>query len=101
MAKIDESKLYKIIVDEQAGVDGMSDVVVGVNGNIYQIARGHEVVVKGSVVQALQDAIYTKYKYDGKGNTVEYQVPRFPVRVLGEAQPKDKVVNRKKIKQED
>jgi len=98
--KVDPKKLYKIVIDEQVGVDGMADVVVGINGKLYQIARNHEVVLEGDVVQALLDAVYTKYKYDGKGNTVEYEVPRFPVRVLGEAKPQEKNINKRKIVRE-
>jgi len=98
--KIDPTKLYKIIIDEQGGVDGNTDVFVGVNGKQYQIVRNQEVVVEGFVVNALEEAIYTKYKYDGKGNTVSYKVKRFPVRVLGEATKGDKVVNKRKINTE-
>jgi len=85
------------VIDEQVGIEGNDDVFVGINGNTYLIARGHEVVAPESVVNALEQAIYTKYKYNEKGEPTEYKVPRFAVRRVREATSKDKVKNRAKV----
>lgn len=85
------------IIDEQVGVEGNDDVFVAINGKAYLIARGHEVVAPESVVNALEQAIYTKYKYNDKGEPKEYKVPRFSVRRIREATSKDKIKNRAKV----
>ena len=90
-------KNYVIVIDEQMGAEGNDDVFIGVNGKTYLIARGKEVVVPDYIVDALEKAIYTKYKYDGEGNVKEYKVPRFPVRRIREATAKDKIKNKAKV----
>jgi hypothetical protein len=94
---IDHKKDYVIVVDEQMGVEGNDDVFVGVNGHTYLIARGKEVVVPGYVADAIEKAIFTKYKYDDNGNVKEYKVPRYPVRRIREATARDKTKNKVKV----
>ena len=97
MAEAEKSavkKDYVIVVDEQMGSEGNDDVFIGINGKAYLIARGKEVVVPECIVDALEKAIYTKYKYDNMGNVKEYKVPRFPVRRVREATARDKVKNK-------
>jgi len=95
--EIDPKKDYLIVIDEQVGVDGTDTVFVSVNGHAYQIARGYEVVVPGTVVKVLEDAVYTKYKYQEDGSIKEYKVPRINFRILREATAKDKAKNKIKI----
>lgn len=99
VVKKEPSKEKDIVftIDEQMGIEGNDDVFVGVNGKTYLIARGHEVVAPESVVVALEQAIYTKYKYNDKGEPTEYKIPRFSVRRIREATSKDKIKNRAKV----
>lgn len=60
-AKKKEEPRVRIIVHEQEGIGGTDDVVVGVNGNVTRIKRGHEVLVKQSVVDVLEDAVITTF----------------------------------------
>lgn len=90
-------KYIVFTIDEQVGIEGNDDVFVSINGKAYLIARGHEVVAPESVVKVLEESIYTKYKYNDKGEPTEYKVPRFAVRRIREATSKDKIKNKAKI----
>ena len=72
----------KVVNREDADHD--SEVIVGLNGTMYQIVEGEEVIVPRGVVEILKNTVQTKYKKakNGKG-TVSYQKERFSVFELG------------------
>jgi hypothetical protein len=53
-----KQKKYRLMVNEQEGELGY--LVVGVNGKVYQITRGVEVVVPEEVIGVLKNAITDK-----------------------------------------
>jgi|GEM_PF-3727395 len=79
-----KEKLFKIIIDEQAGPDAHEDVFVGVNGKHYLIKRGHEVVVPEGVVNVLRESITAKIIKHEDGTEEIKHIPRIAFRVLGE-----------------
>jgi hypothetical protein len=79
-------KKYRVIVNNQDGVDASPFITVQVNGKTWQIKRDHEVVVPEEVLHVLNNAVYTKYESSGAGGLQEPRdVNRFPVTILGEA----------------
>ena len=84
-----KSKNYRLIVQNQEGVDNTPYIVVGVNGKVWQIPRDTEVTVPESVVNTLREAVMTLLEQQrdeqGRNIVVERKAPRFPFHVLGEA----------------
>ena len=80
-------KRYRIIVNNQDGVDASPFITVQVNGRTWQIKRDHEVTVPEEVLGVLRNAVYTKYEPSAiQGGLQEPKdVNRFPVTILGEA----------------
>lgn len=78
-------KKVRIVIDEQDNWDKNNDVFVSVNGNAYLVKRGKEVAVPESVVNVLKEAVIIQLEKDRDGNEVERTIPRFALRILGEA----------------
>lgn len=87
--KVDKPKKYRLIVQNQEGVDNTPYIVVGVNGKVWQIPRDTEVTVPEEVINTLREAVMTLLEQQrdeqGRNIVVERKAPRFPFHVLGEA----------------
>ena len=65
-------------------------VKVMVNGKAYIYQRGVEVKVPRSVLEVIDNAVETRYRTEhdpddpSQVRIVEYSVPRFPYRIVGE-----------------
>jgi len=78
-------KKYRIMINEQDGE--LNYLPVGVNGKVYQIMRGVEVVVPEEVVDVLRNAITDKVirepQQDGTIKREVRKVPYISYQVLG------------------
>lgn len=83
--KADQEKMFKIIINTQDGHEGKDDVKIGVNGKVYQIKRGFEVVIPESVLNVIRESKYTITSRDDNGNEDVRDIPRFSYTYLGEA----------------
>lgn len=76
----------RILVASDKGPGGSDDVIVQVQGVVYQIKRGQEVEVPAFVVEALRNAVEEQYeeREDDSGNKymVSRRVPSYPFQVL-------------------
>lgn len=72
-------KKYKITIHNQEGPGGKDDVVVGVNGRVWQIQREQEVVVPEMVYDVLKNAVEKLYYMDARDNLVRATSTRFPI----------------------
>lgn len=64
------------------GEDGDQDVLIGVNGVMYQIKRGEVVEVPEEVVLVLRNAITTVTSPAPAGGVTTREVPRYQFNVL-------------------
>lgn len=80
-------KRHRIIIHEQDGIDGHDDVVIGVQGNVAQIKREHEVELTDEQMHVLDNAVYRRFEpiRDKPGEYVERTVKRFNYTNLGPA----------------
>lgn len=80
-------KRYRLVIEEEE--NALNYVPVGVNGVIYQIMRGIEVVVPKSVLDVLEQARAARptqeRQQDGTMRTYVKNFNRYPYRVLGDA----------------
>jgi hypothetical protein len=80
-----KTKKYRIMINEQDGE--LNYLPVGVNGKVYQIMRGVEVVVPEEVVDVLRNAITDKVirepQQDGTIKREVRKVPYISYQVLG------------------
>lgn len=80
-------KQYRLIIEEEE--NALNYVPVGVNGKVYQIMRGVEVIVPKSVLNVLEQAkasrIIQTRQPDGTMLGSVRAFNRYPYRVLGEA----------------
>jgi len=74
-----EEKIVTVIFDEQDGVES-NDLFIGVNGKQYQVQRGVEVDVPRSLLNVVNEAVYTKLRYDEHGEPFFKDVPRISYR---------------------
>lgn len=75
-----KAKRFKLII--ATNDQDKQPVQVGVNGRMYVIKRGEEVIVPESVINVLRDAV--QHIYDPK-TMKESKVHAYPFQVLGEA----------------
>ena len=77
----------RVIIHEQDGLDGHDDVVIGVNGNVAQIKREHEVELTDEQIHVLDNAVYRRFEpiKEKPGEYVERTVKRFNFSKLGPA----------------
>ncbi len=68
-----------ILIHQGEGTAGREDVVVGVNGVMFNIKRGKPVDVPVEVVHVLENAVTTVYE---NGEAID--TPRFAFSVLGQ-----------------
>jgi len=80
-------KRYRLVIEEEE--NALNYVPVGVNGTVYQIMRGIEVVVPKSVLDVLEQAkasrVAQERQQDGTIKTYVKAFNRYPYRVLGDA----------------
>jgi hypothetical protein len=72
-------KKYRITIHNQEGPGGKDDVPVGVNGDVWQIKREHEVEVPEMVFDVLKNAVEDRYHMDASDNIVRSSSTRFPI----------------------
>lgn len=90
-AKDAKGKLQRkrIMIHKTSDASGADDVLVGVNGRMFQIKRGVEVEVPMSVVEVLKNAVADKYewradpKLSNGGEMVKREALAYPFSVLG------------------
>lgn len=82
-----EEPRYRLVIEEEE--NALNYVPVGVNGVVYQIMRGIEVVVPQSVLTVLEQAKAARptqeRQQDGTIKTYVKNFNRYPYRVLGTA----------------
>lgn len=80
-------KRFRLIIEEEE--NALNYVPVGVNGVVYQIMRGVEVVVPQAVLDVLEQAkasrVTQERQPDGTMHKYVKTFNRYPYRVLGEA----------------
>jgi len=76
---------YRVIIHQQDGPDGNEDVVIGVNGEVAQIKREHEVALTKEQISVLENAVYIRYEpiVNRPGEYHERHIRRFNYTVLG------------------
>jgi len=67
---------YRLVV-HKSETDKSQNIQVGVNGIIYAIKRGAEVIVPVSVVEALRNAVRTVYVQEGN-EVIASEIPAYP-----------------------
>ena len=77
-------KYFKINVYKGQGKHDLQRVPVGVNGYVWQLERGVDVIVPSVVVDGLNEAI-TEVTIESHGGLVTRPAHRFPYQLLGEA----------------
>lgn len=86
LGKDDPRWIINIPVVETDDASGTRDVVVGINGRGWQIARGHDVNVPHRVAHALLNAesIKVTHQDDGKGDVdvIISKAKRFPFQII-------------------
>jgi hypothetical protein len=76
-------KRVTIVIDENDGEEGRSDVFLAVNGKTFLMQRGVNVTVPEYVVHALKNCITTTMRQDPRTDEITYKdVPRFPFHVV-------------------
>lgn len=73
----EQTKRFKLTINEQEGIDGEDDVLLSINGKAWRIKRGIEVVVPHEVIHVLDNSVKTLFERDEEGKTVERNVKRF------------------------
>lgn len=82
-------KRKRIMIHKTGDKTGADDVILGVNGRMYQIKRGMEVDVPASVVEVLKNAVEDRFEYHadprlpGGGEMVKRQALAYPFSVIG------------------
>ena len=76
-------KMNTILIHKTEGDTGTDDVQVSVNARVFIIKRGVEVEVPDFVVEALNNAIITKYRFVNEGEDLQVRdVHSYPFSVL-------------------
>ena len=75
-------KRVNIVIDEQEGHEGTTDVKLSCNGVVCVIQRGKVVAVAERYVGILRDAVYEIITKDDEGNDQMRRVPRFAWRIV-------------------
>lgn len=81
VAKSSSSKLLKVIISSPMHPE-LNEVVVGLNGKLYQIQLGVPVEIPYEVYQILMDAKIRRDKRLPNGDITTYYVNRFNVQLL-------------------
>jgi hypothetical protein len=83
-----KERKFRLLVQNQEGVDNTPYIVIGVDGKVYQIPRDTEVEVPEQVIDTLKEAVMTLLEQrkddQGRNIVVARKAPRFPFHVLGE-----------------
>ena len=78
-----KSDRVRIIIAEQEGDENQGDVILGLNGKIFQIKRGFPVEIPRDLLEILNHAVTTKMTQNMETQEMSYRdVPRFPYQVL-------------------
>lgn len=77
-------RFVRIVISRGGQKHDLSYVPVGVNGYMWQIERGREVIVPDVVVDALNDAV-TEVSIQTEGGLITRPAHRFPFQVVGPA----------------
>lgn len=88
--EVGDARRVRVMFHNQEGEDGKEDVVLGLNGRVFQVKREVEVTIPEDVFNAcIVNATYTKYSQskgpDGEIITTAYPERRFSYSMLGQA----------------